>query len=122
MIALLAAAALLAGEATPRQPVDVRAGGSDGLTQQLSEAMIQSLASASRMRATNGDEDPTLALVIVGNVEPAGSRFDYIVDLMRIDERARPERLASMKGRCGESAIAACAADIVAKANRKVKG
>ena len=121
MIGLIAAAAALVVSEAPRQPVDVRAGGNDGLTQKLSEAMVESLASASKMRPMTGDEDPALALVIVGNVEPAGSRFDYIVDLMRIDERSRPERLASMKGRCGESAILACAADIVAKANRKVK-
>ena len=54
-------------------------------------------------------------------VTPKGDRFDYMVDLVQPGANLSSQRLASMSGTCREEQIARCAADIVAKAERKVK-
>ncbi len=120
MIPLLLAAALVANTAD-RRPVDVRTNGDAGLTQQLSDALIVSLDKASRLRAIGPDDDDDLVLAILGKVTPNGARFDYIVDLLKTNGDFAPDRLASISGKCKATAVAECAADIVAKADRKVK-
>jgi len=121
MIALLLAAALAAAAPAERRPVDVRAGGDAALTLKLSDALTKSLASASRLRAMAPEDDDDLTLVILGDVTPDGARFDYIVDLLKTNGQFAPKRVASISGKCRETAIDACAAEIVARADRKVR-
>ncbi|WEK44732.1 MAG: hypothetical protein P0Y64_08095 [Candidatus Sphingomonas colombiensis] len=105
-----------------RRPVDVRATGDDALTQKLSDALIESLATAKRLRPAGGDDRTGLSLVILGNVTAKGDRFDYMVDLVEPGSNLSSQRLGSINGSCREAQIARCAADIVARAERKVRG
>ncbi len=122
MIPLLLAAALAANAAADRRPVDVRAGGDAALTLKLSDALIKSLDTASHLRAVGPEDDDDLALVILGNVTPDGAQFEYMIDLLKTNGQFAPNRLASMTGKCRATEISECAAEIVAKADRKVKG
>lgn len=122
MIALLLAAAVAAGPAPERRPVDVRAGGDAALTLKLSDALTKRLDAASRLRAMGPEDDADLALVILGDVTPDGARFRYIVDLLKTNGAFAPSRVASISGKCRKAAISECAAEIVARADREVKG
>jgi len=120
--AFLLLLAAVASQPAERRPVDVRATGEDALTQRLSDALIESLGSAKKLRAADGDDKTGLSLVILGDVTPKGDRFDYMVDLVEPGSNLSSRRLASMSGTCREAQLARCAADIVARAERKVGG
>ena len=117
IVALLLLAANASVPASER-PMELWHG---GLTQRLSDALTQSLGSAKRLRPAGGDDKTGLSLVILGSVTPKGDRFDSMVDLVQPGANLSSQRLASMSGTCREEQIARCAADIVAKAERKVK-
>ncbi|MFW2850788.1 hypothetical protein ACM61V_02535 [Sphingomonas sp. TX0543] len=119
ILALLLAVA--APAAADRRPVDVRATGEGVLTQKLSDALIASLGNAKRLRAAGGDDKPGLSLVILGDVAEKGDRFDYMVDLVEPGSNLSSRRIASMSGTCRNAQVAKCAADIVARAERKVR-
>ena len=121
IVALLLLAANASVPAADRRPVDVRTTTEDPLTQRLSDALTQSLGSAKRLRPAGGDDKTGLSLVILGSVTPKGDRFDYMVDLVQPGANLSSQRLASMSGTCREDQIARSEADIVAKAERKVK-
>ncbi|WP_298668366.1 hypothetical protein [uncultured Sphingomonas sp.] len=126
MSLVLATAAALLAAAVPqpaeRRAVDVRATGDAALTQRLSDALIASLGEAKRLRPADGDDRAGLSLVILGNVTEKGDRFDYMVDLVEPGSNLSSRRLGSFNGSCREAQIARCAADIVARAARKVGG
>ena len=120
LMAAVAASPQVAPDAD-RRPVDVRTNGDEGLTQRLSDALNKSLDKGSRIRAMTPDDESDLALVIISSGAPEGKKFDYIVDLMKTSEKFGSRRIASLTGKCRESDLAACAADIVAAADRKIK-
>jgi len=103
-----------------KRPVDVRTRTEDAATTRLADSIRAALPKASRMRPEGGEDDPDLALAIV-SAEANGKSTAYVVDLLKSQGVSAPQRLASFSGSCRDDKLANCAADLVAKADRKVK-
>ena len=119
---LLWAALLAAGQ--PHGPVvhatDIKSDFDDKLTDRFAEALRKALPKAKHMRLEGGDDTADVSLTVLFPVTEDGKRFDYAVDLMKVDDNPTPDRIESFTGTCRESAIDACAAGIIAKADRAV--
>ncbi|MDB5737819.1 MAG: hypothetical protein JWO65_1487 [Sphingomonas bacterium] len=119
---LLAALMASAGpNVPPSLATDVRFSGADDLTSKFVDALRAALPAAKHMHPMKDDEAPALSLTVLFNVQPEGKRFSYAVDLMKINQDLPPDRLASFTGTCRETAIDACARDVVAKTDNKAK-
>jgi hypothetical protein len=117
-------AAILAGPGAhgpATHATDVRSGFTDDLTEKFAEALRAALPKATHMRLETGDDTDDLYLSLLAPVDSDGKRFDYSVDLLKANPPLTPDRLASFTGTCRQDAIAACAQDLIEKADRKAK-
>jgi hypothetical protein len=100
---------------------DVKSDASDPLTDRFADALRKAIPSAKHMKPWSGDDADDLYLAILWPVTEEGKRFSYAVDLMKAEEMVTPERLASFTGTCRTAEVEACAAGVVAKADKKAK-
>jgi hypothetical protein len=121
IIPVLLAALMASGGAPSSQATDVRFSGADDLTLKFVDALRAALPAAKHLHAVKDDETAVLSLAVLFDVRPAGKHFSYAVDLMKINPDLPPDRLASFTGTCRETAIDACAHDVVAKTDNKAK-
>ena len=110
----------LASTQPDKHPTDVKTRTEDAATTKLADSIRAALPQASRLRPEGGEDDPDLALAIV-SAEANGKNTAYVVDLLKSQGVSAPQRLASFSGSCRDDRLASCAADLVAKADRKVK-
>jgi hypothetical protein len=122
MSVLLWAALLAAGQ--PHTPAvhatDIKSDFDDALTDRFADALRKALPKAKHLRPEGGDDTADVYLTVLFPVTDDGKRFDYAVDLMKVDDNPTPDRLASFTGTCRESAIDACAQGIIVKADKIV--
>jgi hypothetical protein len=122
MSVLLWAALLAAGQPHPSaaHATDIKSDFDDKLTDQFADALRKALPKARHLRPEGGDDAADVYLTVLFPVEDNGKRFDYAVDLMKVDDNPTPDRLASFTGTCRVSTIDSCAQDIIAKADKTV--
>jgi len=99
---------------------DIKADFDDKLTDRFADALRKALPKARHMRAEGGDDAPDIYLTFLFPVTENGKRFDYAIDVMKAEPDLPPDRLASLTGTCREAEIDACAANLIAKADKSV--
>lgn len=99
---------------------DVKTDASDPLTEKFADALRSAIPHARHMKPWSGDDADDLYLTILWPVNEDGKRFSYAVDLMKkTGDMVTPDRLASLTGTCRTKEIEPCAADVVAKADKR---
>ncbi|MBA2935763.1 hypothetical protein HZF05_16915 [Sphingomonas sp. CGMCC 1.13654] len=98
---------------------DVKSDASDPLTDKFADALRKAIPHARHMKPWSGDDADDLYLAILFPVEEDGKKFSYAVDLMKARDMVTPDRLASFTGTCRTAEVDACAAGVVAKADKR---
>lgn len=121
MNALLLSILLATGQANGPivHPTDVKTDASDPLTDKFADALRKAIPGSKHMKAWSGDDADDLYLAILFPVEEDGKKFSYSVDLMKARDMVTPDRLASFTGTCRTSEVVACAAGVVARADKR---
>jgi hypothetical protein len=122
MNALFFSLLLAAGQANGpvQHATDVRSDANDPLTDKFADALRSAIPHTKHMRPWSGDDADDLYLAILWPVSEDGKRFTYAVDLMKkTGDMVTPDRLASLTGSCRTAQVGPCAADVVAKADKK---